>query len=139
LGLAPPPRLSIDVVTCVRCGGVTRMVEAATTPDAIAKLLAKHGLGPRPPPSRATPAGQLCPGSRPRSMRSGKADVDRLLLVHVSRAIALRAGAASQRPQVEAGAVGDLGTGALQISERLARMVFLARGSPASPDTNFRV
>jgi hypothetical protein len=68
--LAPEPRkkpwawllrhvFSVDVVTCVRCGGTTRLLEAATTPEAIAKLLAKHGLGPRPPPPRAAPHGQL--------------------------------------------------------------------------------
>ncbi|MBL9024228.1 MAG: hypothetical protein JNL21_18690 [Myxococcales bacterium] len=49
----------LDVVTCVRCGGTTRLLAAATTPEAIAKLLAKHGLGPRPPPPRAAPTGQL--------------------------------------------------------------------------------
>jgi hypothetical protein len=52
-------RFQIDVVTCVRCGGVTRLLEAATTPETIAKLLAKHGLGPRPPPCRPAPASQL--------------------------------------------------------------------------------
>ncbi len=52
-------RFQLDVVTCVRCGGTTRLLEAATTPEAIAKLLAKHGLGPRPPPPRAAPTGQL--------------------------------------------------------------------------------
>jgi hypothetical protein len=68
--LAPEPRkkpwawllrhvFQVDVVTCIRCGGVTRLLEAATTPEAIAKLLAKHGLGPRPPPPRAAPTGQL--------------------------------------------------------------------------------
>jgi len=48
----------IDVTTCPRCGGVTRWLEAATKPDAIARLLAKHGLGPRPPP-KPPPKGQL--------------------------------------------------------------------------------
>ena len=50
-----------DVETCVRCGGPMRWVEVATTPQAIARLLAKHGLGPGPPkgsaPARAP--GQL--------------------------------------------------------------------------------
>jgi hypothetical protein len=32
-----------------------RWVEAATTAEAIARLLAKHGLAPRPPPSSRTP------------------------------------------------------------------------------------
>jgi hypothetical protein len=36
-----------------------RWVEAATAPDAIAKLLAKHGLGPRPPPASFAPLGPL--------------------------------------------------------------------------------
>jgi len=46
------------LTTCPRCGGVTRWIEAATKPDAIARLLAKHGLGPRPPP-KPPPKGQL--------------------------------------------------------------------------------
>jgi hypothetical protein len=68
--LAPEPRkkpwawllrhvLQIDVVTCVRCGGTTRLLEAATTPEAIAKLLAKHGLwseAPAPAPRSARSA-----------------------------------------------------------------------------------
>ena len=67
--LAPEPRrkpwawllrhmFEIDVSTCVRCGGVTRWLEAATKPDAIARLLAKNGRGPRPPP-KPPPKGQL--------------------------------------------------------------------------------
>ena len=67
--LAPEPRkkpwawllrhvFEIDVSTCPRCGGATRWLEAATKPDAIARLLAKHGLGPRPPP-KPPPKGQL--------------------------------------------------------------------------------
>jgi hypothetical protein len=68
--LAPEPRrkpwawlvrhvFEIDVSTCPRCGGATRWLEAATTPEAIARSLAKHGLGPRPPPRRSAPRGQL--------------------------------------------------------------------------------
>ena len=68
--LAPEPRrkpwawllrhvFQVDVVTCIRCRGATRLLEVATTPEPIAKLLAKHGLGPRPPPPRAAPTGQL--------------------------------------------------------------------------------
>ena len=64
--LAPEPRrkpwawllrhvFAIDVSTRPRCGGATRWLEAATKPDAIARLLAKHGLGPRPPPRRSAP------------------------------------------------------------------------------------
>ena len=48
----------IDVTTCPRCGGVMQWIEARAMPDAIARLLAKHGLGPRPPP-KAPPKGQL--------------------------------------------------------------------------------
>ncbi len=50
----------LDVSTCVRCGGVTRWLEAATTPEALARVLAKHGLGARPPPAESCAnAGQL--------------------------------------------------------------------------------
>jgi hypothetical protein len=49
----------VDVTTCPRCSGPMRWIEAATVPDAIARLLAKHGLGPRPPPARSAPLGQL--------------------------------------------------------------------------------
>jgi hypothetical protein len=52
-----------DVDICSQCGGPMRWVEAATTPDAIGRLLAEHGqapslngLGPRAPP-RASAAG----------------------------------------------------------------------------------
>jgi Putative transposase len=51
-----------DVEHCSRCSGPLRWVEAATTPEAISRLLAKHGLGPRPPPpsrSPPIPEGQL--------------------------------------------------------------------------------
>ena len=48
-----------DLVTCPHCAGPMRWLEAATAPDAIARLLAKHGLGPRPPPERPAPHGQL--------------------------------------------------------------------------------
>ncbi len=68
--LAPEPRkkpwawllrhvFAIDVSTCPRCGSETRWLEAATKPEAIARLLAKHGLGPRPPPRGSAPRGQL--------------------------------------------------------------------------------
>jgi len=49
----------VDVTTCPRCSGPMRWIEAATAPDAVARLLAKHGLGPRPPPARPAPFGQL--------------------------------------------------------------------------------
>ena len=48
----------IDVTTCPHCSGPMSWIEAATTPAAIARVLAKHGLGPRPPPPPAPP-GQL--------------------------------------------------------------------------------
>ena len=50
---------AIDMSTCPQCTGPMRWLEAATTPDAIARLLAKHGLGPRPPPRDRAPHGQL--------------------------------------------------------------------------------
>jgi hypothetical protein len=39
-----------DLQICERCGGRMRWREVATTADAIAKLLARNGLGARPPP-----------------------------------------------------------------------------------------
>ena len=48
-----------DLQSCPHCQGPMRWLEAATTPDAIARLLAKHGLGPRPPPRDRAPFGQL--------------------------------------------------------------------------------
>jgi hypothetical protein len=49
-----------DLERCTRCGGPMRWVEAATTPDAIARLLAEQGLAPRPPPAAAAaPLGQM--------------------------------------------------------------------------------
>jgi hypothetical protein len=51
---------SVDLDSCSRCGGPMRWVEAATTPDSIARLMAKHGLAPRAPPRRPpTPTLQL--------------------------------------------------------------------------------
>ncbi|MGH6949757.1 MAG: transposase, partial [Vitreimonas sp.] len=46
-----------DLQTCQRCGGRMRWQEVATTPDAIARLLARHGLGsgPGPPPQSRQP------------------------------------------------------------------------------------
>ena len=49
----------VDVSSCVRCCGVTRWLEAATTPEAIARVLAKHGLGARAPPELRAKPGQL--------------------------------------------------------------------------------
>jgi len=50
-----------DVEKCSHCGGPMRWLEAATEQDAVARLLAKHGLAPRPPPAphRPVPLGQL--------------------------------------------------------------------------------
>lgn len=49
-----------DLEHCPRCDGPMRWVHAATTPKDIARLLAQHGLGPRPPPSPTPPPpGQL--------------------------------------------------------------------------------
>jgi hypothetical protein len=50
----------VDVSTCSACGGRMRLIETATSPEAVARLMAKHGLGPRPPPpARQVPPGQL--------------------------------------------------------------------------------
>jgi hypothetical protein len=49
-----------DLDTCPRCGGAMRWVEAARTKEAARHLLARLGLGPRPPPARPfVPLGQL--------------------------------------------------------------------------------
>jgi hypothetical protein len=49
-----------DVETCARCGGPMRWVEAAASRKSAARLLAKLGLAPQPPPEHApTPFGQL--------------------------------------------------------------------------------
>ena len=49
----------VEVTSCPRGDGPMRWIAAATAPDAIAKRLAKHGLGPRTPPTRSAPLGQL--------------------------------------------------------------------------------
>ncbi|MCC6214734.1 MAG: transposase [Polyangiaceae bacterium] len=52
-----------DVSICARCGGAMRWLEVATTSEAIARAMADHGLGPRPPPRREwVPFGQLTLG-----------------------------------------------------------------------------
>jgi hypothetical protein len=49
-----------DVDTCHRCGGPMRWLDAATTPGAAERLLAKLGLAPQPPPTGPPPPlGQL--------------------------------------------------------------------------------
>lgn len=40
-----------DLALCQRCQGRMRIVEVALTHDAIARVLARHGLGPQPPPA----------------------------------------------------------------------------------------
>jgi hypothetical protein len=42
-----------DVDTCVHCGGAMRWTEVATKSSDITRLLARHGLGPDPPPVAA--------------------------------------------------------------------------------------
>jgi hypothetical protein len=49
----------LDVRTCPCCAGPMRWLEIATTPAAIAKLLARHGVGPRAPPLQPVCRGQL--------------------------------------------------------------------------------
>lgn len=50
----------LDVTSCPQCNAEMRWVEVATTPNEIARLLAKHGLAARPPPhERPSPPGQL--------------------------------------------------------------------------------
>jgi hypothetical protein len=46
-----------DVLECEHCQGRLRVIEVAKTPEAIARVLAHAGLGPRPPPRqpRAAP------------------------------------------------------------------------------------
>lgn len=54
---------AVDVTVCARCGGKMKLVQVATTPDAIARVLGELGLGPRAPPTaRPAPAGQLALG-----------------------------------------------------------------------------
>jgi hypothetical protein len=49
-----------DVWACPRCQGRLRIVEVAQTAEAIARVLVRAGLGPRPPPRhRAVSANQL--------------------------------------------------------------------------------
>ena len=51
---------AVDVSKCARCGGKMKIVQIATTADAIARVLGELGLGPRAPPrARPAAAGQL--------------------------------------------------------------------------------
>ena len=43
---------AVDVLTCVRCEGRMRLIKLANTPEELSRVLAKVGLGPRPPPRR---------------------------------------------------------------------------------------
>ena len=43
---------AVDVLSCERCEGRMRLVEIANTPEELSRVLAKVGLGPRPPPRR---------------------------------------------------------------------------------------
>ncbi|MFO0618684.1 MAG: transposase [Polyangiaceae bacterium] len=49
----------IDVTSCPRCNAEMRWVEVATTPGAIARLFAKHGLAAPPPHEKPSSPGQL--------------------------------------------------------------------------------
>ena len=53
---------AIDVTVCVKCGGPMRLLAFATTPQGIARALARAGLRPHPPPppsSHPLPEAQL--------------------------------------------------------------------------------
>jgi hypothetical protein len=51
---------AVDVTVCDRCQGRMRIAEVALTTEAIARVLARHGQGPMPPPSVQRPVpGQL--------------------------------------------------------------------------------
>ena len=43
---------AVDVLSCERCEGRMRLVEITNTPEELSRVLAKVGLGPRPPPRR---------------------------------------------------------------------------------------
>ncbi len=70
----PPPRragrhpwawllrrvFALDITVCPRCSGRMRITQLCFTADAIARVLAHHGLGPQPPPPPPKPTpGQL--------------------------------------------------------------------------------
>ncbi|KIG16979.1 hypothetical protein DB30_03963 [Enhygromyxa salina] len=69
-GTKPPSRhpwawllsrvFAVDIMVCSRCRGSMKLVELANERDAIARVLATVGLGPRPPPRPRPPLpGQL--------------------------------------------------------------------------------
>ena len=43
---------AVEVLTCERCEGRMRLVSIANEPEELSRVLAKVGLGPRPPPRR---------------------------------------------------------------------------------------
>jgi hypothetical protein len=45
-----------DVTTCIHCQGRMRLLEVAKTAEAIARVMARAGLGPQPPPAPPRPA-----------------------------------------------------------------------------------
>lgn len=51
---------AVDVMTCPRCRGAMKLIDIANEREAIARVLATAGLGPRPPPRPRPPLpGQL--------------------------------------------------------------------------------
>lgn len=50
---------AVDVMTCPRCRGAMKLVEIANEREAIARVLAEAGLGPRPPPRPRPPLAGL--------------------------------------------------------------------------------
>ena len=51
----------VDISVCIRCQGAMKTTEVALTADSIANVMARHGLGPQPPP----PTPRLIPGQLP--------------------------------------------------------------------------
>jgi hypothetical protein len=49
---------AVDIARCPRCTATMRVLEVVTEPDAIATVLHRHGLGPRPPPKLRTAFGK---------------------------------------------------------------------------------
>ena len=58
-----------DLDTCPRCSGPMRWADVATTRDAVARLLAAHGLGPRASSRKCTAPPRLSASSACRSER----------------------------------------------------------------------
>ena len=49
---------AVDIARCPRCAAAMRVLEVLTDLDAIARVLHRHGLGPRPPPKTRTAFGK---------------------------------------------------------------------------------